>query len=90
MMTLALLWVAALRMFFSDLIIVRLEDVVLRPSGLLEVSMFRMDIAESLSVRLLADIRFWARSLQSLDPAITATTVFAVAAFQAETIIFSN
>ena len=58
MMTLALLWVAALRMFFSDLIIVRLEDVVLRPSGLLEVSMFRMDIAESLSVRLLADIRF--------------------------------
>ena len=90
MMTLASLWVAALRMFFSDLIIVRLEDVVLRPSGLLEVSMFRMDIAESLSVRLLADIRFWARSLQSLDPAITATTVFAVAAFKAETIIFSN
>ena len=90
MMTLALLRVAALRIFFSDLIIVRLEDVVLRPSGLLEVSMFRMDIAESLSVRLLADIRFWARSLQSLDPAITATTVFAVAAFQAETIIFSN
>ena len=78
-MTLARLSLAAFRMFFSDLRIMRLEAVVLRPSGLFEVCMSGKDMAVSLKVMLWAGVKFWARSRQSWEPAITATTVFSCA-----------
>ena len=90
MMTLALLSLAAFRMFFSDLRIMWREAVVLRPSGLPEVSMSRIDMAESLKVMLCLGVKFWARSRQSLEPAITATTVFSCASFRAVMIILTK
>ena len=89
-MTLARLSVAAFRMFFSDFRVMRLEAVVLRPSGLLEISMSRIDMAVSLKVISWLGVRFWARSRQSLEPAITATTVCSCASFRAEMIILSK
>ena len=49
-----------------------------------------MSRVESLQVMSWAGVRFWARSLQSLEPAITATTVFSFASFKAVIIMPSK
>ena len=70
--------------------ITRLETVVLRPSGLEEVSMSNVVIAVSLKVTLCLGVKFWARSLQSLEPAIIATTLLCCASFKVVMIILSK